>query len=156
MALSYLTGSVTQGSADAFAEAEVATALSGQSGLAFRVRELLFEVNPLTLTGAADVLELALCRRSKTAMPNVTDRDVIAKIAWGLSITTSGAALESGVFRLTYSEDDDLIVVEDPLYFDFDSASTALTGTAYVRIGYTVEKISAVDRLTLLTQSLES
>lgn len=155
MALAYLTGSVTQGSADAFAQAEIATALTGLSNVAFRVRELLFERPPLALSGAADEIQVALSRRSKSAMPLITDRDVIAKINVILALTTSGAALQSVVDRLTFTEDDEVLVVEDPLYLDVDSNSTALANTVYCRIGYERTNISAVDRLTLLTQSLE-
>lgn len=156
MALAYLTGSVTQGSADAFAVSEIATALTGAGNIAFRVRELLFELpNAALIAAATDQIEVALCRRTKAAMPNVTDRDVIAKISLGRQFTTSGDSVVEGVRRLTFSEDDELLIVEDPLYLVVDSAATALASTVYCRIGYERASISAVDRLTLLTQSLE-
>ncbi len=81
MSLSYLLASVTQGSADAFAEASVATALQGLNNVAFRVREIFFEAPPGAIR-AINVLgfEASITRRTKTAMPTVNDRDVIAKV----------------------------------------------------------------------------
>ena len=154
MALAYLTGSVTQGGADAFAQAEIATALTGVSRVAFRIRELLFEIPRISLPATANI-ELALTRRTKAAMPNITDRDVIAKIKVGHEMVTSGGVTDMLVHRLTFTEDDELLVVEDPLYFQVDSSGTTLTQTVYCRIGYERATISDVDRLTLLTQSLD-
>lgn len=154
-ALAYLTGTATQGSADAFVEAEIATALQGLSNVAFRVRELLFELpNVGNATGGPNI-EAAISRRSKAAMPNITDRDVIAKIFHQANFTTSGAMNMERVRRLTFTEDDELLIVEDPVYLDVDSNATSAANTVRVRIGYERASISAVDRLTLLTQSLE-
>jgi len=152
MALAYIVGSVTQGGADAFAESEIATALSGQTGRAFRIRELLFERPFFSATGSS--LELTLTRRTMAAIPLITDRNVIARLKWHAVITTSGAYQEQLVERLTFAEDDELLVVEDPLYFQIDSTSTTLTSTAYCRIGYELVNISANDRLQLALQSL--
>jgi hypothetical protein len=157
MALSYLGLSVTQGGADAFAiSAAFDTGLSGQTQRAYRVRELLFEF-PRPSAGAITNTnqELALCRRTKTAMPVITDKDVIAKVAWRVEIATSGAYLLDAVKRSAFTEDDELLIVEDSLYLAIDSNATTLTSTAYCRIGYELVNISAVDRLTLLTQSLQ-
>jgi hypothetical protein len=153
MALSYLTGSATQGSADAFVQAEISTALSGQTQRAFRVREVLFE-HPLIAGNGANIA-ISLSRRSKTAEPVITDRDVMAKVNVSVSLTTSGAFPLERVRRLTWAEDDELLIVEDPIYLVVDSASTGAANTVYCRIGYELVNISAVDRLTLLTQSLQ-
>lgn len=155
MALSYLVGSVTQGGNDAFAQAEIATALTGAGNIAFRVRELLFEV-PAVMAGANSNIELCLTRRSKTAMPVITDRDVIAKFKRQVIIAGAAfAATAENVMRLTFTEDDELLIVEDPVYLQIDSNAMVLTQTGYCRIGYERATISAVDRLTLLTQSLD-
>lgn len=154
MALSYLSGSVTQGGADAFAIAELATALQGITRTAFRIRELLFEVPRQPMVASGNI-EIALCRRTKAAMPLVTDRDVVAKIKSGTEFTTSGAIYTSLIRRLTFTEDDELLIVEDPLFLAVDSNATTLTQTVYCRIGYERTNISDVDRLTLLTASLD-
>lgn len=153
MALSYLTASVVQGSADAFAQAEMATALTGLTNVAFRVREILFEFSAFGTVTSDQFLWIA--RRSKTAIPAVTDRDVLAMHSLSYKFTTSGASSRKFVERLAFAEDDELLIVEDPLYLGIDSTATALTLTGYARIGYERVSISALDRLSLLTQSLE-
>lgn len=153
MALSYITGTVTQGGADAFAQAEVATALSGVTGRAFQVRTIEIELASGSLANGA-ISEVTLTRRTKTAIPLITDRDVIVKAKFLSLLTTSGAIRQDLVSRWSYSEDDELLIVEDPLYLQIDGTSTSGTYSAYVRIGYTSVSISQVDRLTLLTQSL--
>ena len=151
----FLRGTVTQGGADAFAQAEIVTALSGQTRRAYRVRELLFEL-PLfgTIASAANV-ELCCTRRSKAAMPNITDVDVLWKMKFGASVLTSGAFLWPSTQRFAFGEDDEIIIVEDPIYFQIDSNATTLTQTAYVRIGYEEVTLSEADRLAILVQSLE-
>lgn len=156
MALAYLVGSATQGSADAFVEAQIATALTGIGNVAFRMRELLIELSsPNVLVGGNADLQVQLTRRTKAAIVNVNDRDLIAKIGLTGRFTTSGRWVAPDVFRQTFSEDDELLIVEDPLYLALDSTGTSAAQSAWVRIGYERVSISAVDRLTLLTQSLE-
>lgn len=150
--LSYLTGSVTQGSNDAFAEAEIATALSGINTISFRVGEIYFGFAAAGTSGAT--YEAALTRRSKTAFPTVDDRDVIAIWRFSMAFTTSGLAVVPLITRYTFTEDDDLRIVEDPLYLQVDSASSSAQNVLRCRIGYNRVNISQVDRLTLLTNSL--
>ena len=152
MALAYIVGTVTEGSADAFTQAEIATALSGQTARAFRIREILFET-PI-ITPDASNFELVLSRRSQSSMPNITDRNVIAKLKVAKSMTTSGAVVQQIVQRLQFDEDDNLLIVEDPIYFCIDSATTSAALVGYVRIGYELVNINANDRLQLALQSL--
>lgn len=152
--LNYLVGTATQGAADAYVEAEIATALSGLNTVSYRVREILLEFDGTAIAGDQDELEIALSRRTKAAMPLVTDRDVIAKWTKGVRMTTSGTVENIGVVRLTFTEDDDLRIVEDPIYLQVDSASIGAALTISARIGYERVNISALDRLTLLTNSL--
>lgn len=155
MALSYIAGSALQGGADAFTTGVIATALSGISNVAYRVRELLFEIPRLNMLSATIVnFDLALCRRLPAAMPLITDSDVMAKVRIGNEMLTSGAISTQNVIRLHFSEDDELLIVEDPVYLAFDSTGSGLTQTAYCRVGYERVSISALDRLTLLTASL--
>jgi len=153
MALAYVVGTATQGSADAFVQAEIATALSGQTSRAMRIREILFEYTAQHFANNS-VREVCISRRSMSAMPNITDRNVIAKWTTCAVLTTSGAAVTQLVNRLQFSEDDELLVVEDPLYLVLDSATTSLTNVVYCRIGYELVNINANDRLQLALQSL--
>lgn len=152
MALSYYVGSATQGSADAFVAAEISTALSGQTSRAARVREILYELP--SIAGTSANVEVALSRREQTAMPLITDRNVIAKIKIDKSFTTSGLAEFQRILRQTFTEDDNLLLVEDPLHLVLDSNGTSAANTVRVRVGYELVNISANDRLQIALQSL--
>jgi hypothetical protein len=155
MALAYLTGTATQGSADAFVEAEIATALAGQNARAMRVREILFELPRLVPLNATIVeVSVAISRRAQTALPNVTDRNVIAKVSRQIVTLTSGVAMQELVHRVTFAEDDEVLLVEDPIYLDVDSTGTSASNVVRFRLGYELVNINANDRLQLALQSL--
>jgi len=146
-------GTATQGSADAYVEAEIQTALQGQTRNAFKVVSIQFEwINPNPAPAAAFVFEVALSRRTKTAMPNLSDNDVIVKWAGHNVVATSGGSQLESIF--TFIPVGDLLIVEDPLYFQVDSALTADANTFVMGVEYELVQISEIDRLTLLTQSL--
>lgn len=159
-ALSYLWGTATQGSADAFVQLSMATGLSGQTRTAYQIHEIMIEWGLAqvaasgAIPGVTSLIELALTRKSLTAMPVITEKSLIAKFGKQVSFTTSGLSWASKVERYTYTEDDNLLVVEDPVYWQLDSVSTSLTIVAEVRIGYVPVSISDVDRLTLVANSL--
>lgn len=155
MALRFIYGTATQGAADAFVASQITTALSGSSGIAYRVRELVLELSsPSIVVGGNADLQVALSRRTKTAMPLISDPDVILKQSFTHRLTTSGRWVIDLIKRFTYSEDDELLIVEDPLYLCLDSDGTSAVQVCSCRIGYEQVRISDVDRLTLLTQSL--
>jgi hypothetical protein len=152
--MSRLGVSVTQGGADAFAIAAIVTGLNGQVQRGYSIDQILFNM-PIPLAAANSEVEICLSRRIKTAMPLVTDVDVIWKRKIGKNFATSGA----WGFMVTDSfvpTPDSMIVVEDPLYLVVDSALTAVANTFTLAFDYHVVTISEVDRLTLLTQSLVS
>lgn len=165
-----IIGSVVQGAADAFAIAEVQTALQGQTRQAFLVREVSLEFDqvpaPLGGVAANQDVEVALCRRTKAAMPNITDVDVIKKWHFGCTFPTAvGQGVQpegsSQLYRWTVPfpdaeklDDGAIIVVEDPLFLAIDSTATGNTLTGLIVIEFVVVTITELDRLTLLTQSL--
>lgn len=157
-----LTGTVTQGANDAFAIAEVQTALQGQTRNAYRIAEitaqLVLPANqsfPTQSASALQSLQIALSRRTKTAMPNITDVDLLKlfELRSAFATAVGYGNLMQGPF--VWQPPSDMIVVEDPLYLMIDSNGTAVTWGAVVTIEYEVVTISEVDRLTLLTQSLQ-
>ncbi len=148
-----LIGTVTQGAADAFAIASIQTALTGQTRQAYRVLEIAVEGLRQNQVNGSNV-ELALCRRTKAAMPLISDPDVMWKHKTGAYLATSGVVWGDEVLRYQPPSDQQMIIVEDPLYLAIDSNATALTQTAVMVIEYELVTISDVDRLTLLTQSL--
>ena len=155
-----LTATVLQGGADAFAQAELATALQGVKGTAYKVNMLRYEfILPAVAPFPAGVialqdLELCLTRRTKAAMPNISDVDVIHKWAWAAQYTTlvgAGPVFSCVGFFVPQSE---ILIVEDPLFIQIDSTATTLTYSAVIDIDYDAVKISDIDRLSLLTLSL--
>lgn len=154
--MNYWIGTVTQGGNDAYAVASFATALLGQTNQAGLIREIILEFPTGTafVLGALTNYELAVSRYTKAAMPLTSDNDVIIKRKVSANMTTSGAIAADMVQRYTYSEDDELLVVEDPLYLCIDSNNTGAANTGICRIGYTLERISQDQRLALLQLGL--
>jgi hypothetical protein len=158
--MSRLTATVTQGGADAFAQAEMATALTGIKGTAYQVLELSLEFilpalsNFPVQAAAAQRLDVCITRRTKSAMPNISDVDVIHKFSWSAIYQT--AAGWSPIFNPVslWVPQGEVLVVEDPLYLQIDSTATTGTWSAVVNLEYEVKKISDIDRLSLLTLSL--
>lgn len=151
---------VTQGGADAFAQAELATALAGVKGIAYLVKGIRFEfilpavaAFPLGVAASQD-LQLTLTRRTKAAAPTLADPDLIHKFKWAGIYST--AVSWSPIFDVAgiYKPEGEILVVEDPLYVQIDSTGTGGIWSAVLAIDYETQKISDIDRLSLLTLSL--
>lgn len=152
--LAYFVGSVTQGAADAFASAEIPTALSGQTGKAARIREVIFEWAAQSPTAAGSQYDVVISRREQASQPIITDRNVISKWKQVAGYITSGMYVMEYLRRLTFTEDDNLLVVEDPLTLCIDTSNTTAANTVYCRIGYELVNVNANDRLAIALQSL--
>lgn len=153
-ALTPLVISATQGSADAFIQGSVLSGLSGRS--AYNLRAVSFEITGYVASSLANASEisLAITRRSKAAMPAISDSDVLWKRQWQFKLTTSGA-----VFIPTMCGTDiiglaELPLVEETLYAQLDSSTTAATLTAIIRMEVELDTMSDIDRLNLITRSL--
>lgn len=153
-AMKILIGSVTQGGADAFAEAEIPTGLTPATNVAFRIRFLEFFVP--VLPGVDSQAQVALSRKSFSSFPGFSERSIIARVDRNLELVTSGIAVQDPVVRIKFDADDDVLLVEDPIYFQIDSNNTGAANTSVVRVGYQVIRISEIDRLTLVANSLAS
>lgn len=150
--LQYLWGSALQSGADAFVQAAIATALNNVSGIAYSIKEIMFELP--NLINASGSRECSLTRKSMAAMPLITEKSLITKFKQGEAFTTSGSIINDVIVRQTFdSPDQELLIVEDPIYFQFDTAAVG-TNTGYVRIGYVQQKISDLDRVSLIAASL--
>lgn len=148
-----LFGVATQGGADAFVSAAIQTALAGLTKIAYKIEQIEIEIPRTNTAVTAANFEVAITRRAKTSMPLITDIDVIKKWQKNSSFATSGLVWEDGI--LVWRPDGDVLIVEDNLYLNFDSAAMALTQSCYCAISYTQQSISEIDRLSLLTQSLQ-
>ena len=153
-ALAYLPFTLTQGANDAFVQAAISTALFGQTKTCYRLASIEFEF-PLLSANAGD-LQFALTRKSYAAFPvnMLLEKSAIYYTRRRSSFTTSGLVMEELVLTKTWSDDDAPILVEDPLYVQYDSANTGATNIGYGRLGYWIDTISEVDRLQLVANSL--
>jgi len=152
-ALAYLSGAPLQGSADAFVQASISTALSGQTNVCYRMKELVFELPQVANANACDY-QVTFTRKSFAAIPAITEKSLIFTFRRSVAFATSGEAVYDRVFRFTWSDSDAPIIVEDPIYVQFDSATTSAANTLYWRIGYVIQSINATDRLQLIANSL--
>lgn len=149
-----LIGTVAQGSADAFAEAEIVTGLANTPNTAFQVTDVVLQLAPVI--GADSSSEAAISRKSFAAMPTYADRAVICYEKQICELTTSGMDVYSPNVHFKWAPDEDMLVVEDPLYLEIDTNGTSATNTARCRIMYKSVRISEVDRLALIASSLAS
>lgn len=154
--LSYLySGAIVQGSADAFKEATVATPITATStDLCLVVREILVEfpaINPVS----AGRYEVSITRKSQTAIPTLTAtyQSLITKLQRTTGVTTSGGIIWDSLPLIQFTEEQAPRIVESNIYVQFDSNGTGAANTAYVRIGYTAQPISAEDRNTILVNT---
>lgn len=155
MALRYLYGTVTQGSADAFATSSISTGLAGLTRQAMRIRELLVQWPVLSIASLnGSVVELALTRTVPTAIPTLASLGLIWFGSRISRFTTSGQAWGPLTERYTWAEDDENLVVEDAINLSIDSATTSGSNVALARIGFEIVNISELERLNLRLDSL--
>lgn len=150
--LSYLVVSATQGSADAFVEAQITTGLQNVARQAFRIRRIEFQFPPIVAVDSS--FSLCLARKTLAAIPTMTAHSVIRLHTRQVELTTSGLGIVDLQAEWTYSREEDLVIVEDPLYFQCDSATTSAANTFYCRIGYETRTITEVERLAIVAASL--
>lgn len=155
MALKYLTAIVTQSAADTFTEAEVPTGLAAIGNQAFRIIEI---VSQISSPGQVDnaTLRGSLTRKSFASDPNITERSLIYKRFVENQFTTSGYAVFDRLDRQKFDTVDDLLVVEDPLFIQCTSTLTTAANVFQIRIGYQQVRISEVDRLQIIANTLSS
>lgn len=150
--LSYLWLSLVQGGADGFIQTQQSTPIQS-AGFAMRIRELTWIWPRLTMAANQQV-QLAVSRKSFAAMPALTEKTLVYYDEARSEILTSGAIVWTPARQRVFSEDEAPAIVEPTLYAQFDSNGTGLTSTVVLRVGYLVEKISDVDRLTILANTL--
>lgn len=142
--------SAVQGVADAFVQASLLTGLQARQAYNLRGIAYQFVSSMVALNGAR--FQFALSRRSKVAMPNISDIDVISLEDQQYKFTTSGAAMikQSGYITLPA----DTPIVEDLIYLQLDTDATAVVNTLVVRLDWEIDTISDIDRLNLIARSL--
>lgn len=145
---------LTQGGADAFVQGSALTGL--QARQAYRLDGVALSLSKATLTLLAGTANydwrVTLTRRSKAALPEISDVDVIASFSLVNHMTTSGALAFSG--DIYWKPDNEIPLVEDTIYAQLDSDNVGSAMTMIVRLDVTLDTISDIDRLNLIARSL--
>jgi hypothetical protein len=151
--LKFLSGSVLQAAADAFATAELATGLAN-ANLAYRIRGIVVAwPSPVEVDSDCAV---QILRRTPSALVGLGDRTLIYAQQRLMRLTTSGI-FEYDIFTETfYPKDLDFLIVEDPIFLSIDSSSTGAANSAAARIYYEEVRITALEKVTSLAESLNA
>lgn len=145
---------VVQGGADAFVQGSVSTGLLNRSdNNAIRIIQIDVEMPPLVIAAACE-LEAAWCRRSQAAMPDLDNDNVIKKWRWRNVFSSAVGSYFMDRVATWIPSAGDIIVVEDPLYFVFDSTATGGANAVRTQVFYEFVKITEVERLSLIARSL--
>jgi len=151
--LKFLSGSVTQGSADAFATAEIATGLAN-ANLGYRVRGIVLAWPGPVETDADYIIQLA--RRTPSAALSLTDRTLLWTATRYIKLTTSGIFTYENPSIWLFPKDLGLLIVEDPIHILIDSTGTSLSNAASCRIFYEEEKLTPLEKVSALAESLNA
>lgn len=155
MALRYAWFSLVQGSNDAFVQAELDTGLSGLTREVWRLRELLIQWPALSLAAIANTeVQLAITRVSMTAQPSITERALVWTSSRLNRFVTSGMFMAQMINRERFDSDDNVLIAENTIYAQMDSANTSATNTGVIRVGYEIVRVSEAERLSLRLDAL--
>lgn len=129
-----LRAQITQGAANAFAQASLLTGLSSTGNDALIISEIQVEF-PDTLNAAAGLVtsEFALSRASKAAMPTIFDDDVLFKFKQSEILGAAASTYENpGVF--IYVPPQEIVLIEDTVFAMVKSLNNNAAYTFNLRI----------------------
>ena len=144
----FLSATAIQGAADAFVETAITTDIVPANGFAFRLSRMVFDLSGGTSAVNNSILEFALSRDTKAAVPKYDDPDTLFYWARQTSFSTSGYVVNQNGFVLDFVEG--IYVVDPTIYLQLDSNLTAVAQTMHARIYYEEVKLSEVEILRLL------
>ncbi len=142
-----LRASVTQGSADAYAEQVINTNIQQEGRLVYVVTDAVVEVSA---QGTNDTIEIALCRQTKSSLPYINDPDVLSKFVWMSALTTSGATELTRLQHRSFAEPIPIAVPQ--LFFQLDSSGAAGALTAYLMLRYYTERVTEAQFFRIANQ----
>lgn len=146
-----LTASVTQGAANAFAQVSINTGLLASGSIGYRIDQIQWEFPPTMATGLE--WEAGLSRASKVAMPTLADDDLLWKDKF-IALQQSAVGFNFIDTVKEYRPAEDLILIEEAVYFMIDSAAMAAAGTAIVRLACSQVKVTTDERIAILQSRL--
>lgn len=144
---------LTQGGNDAFVQGSVLTGLTGRQ--AYNVKAFWVELPPdqMSLVSLDSSIQVTVTRRSKTAIPLLSDSDVLFAKKIACAFTTSGQVDLECVS--IYVPQLDVPIVEETIYAQLDSTGLGITvANVIVRMDVELDTMSDIDRLNLITRSL--
>lgn len=146
----YLLASVLQGAADAFAQTTIPTGLSLIGNIAYQLRCIRWYHDRM-LAVDNTLVQVSVCRRSKSAIAAWTDPDCILYIQQNVELATNGAFISNNTG--TWVPEAPVYVVEDYLYLQIDSTNTTLANTALIRVEYDIVRVTDAERNALLART---
>lgn len=154
-----LRTSMTQGATDAFVQGTFNTGLSSiASSTGFILKSITFEFGNSSFTaGGLVVREVALTRASKSGtVPTIADDDVLYKFKQSFYYATAVGlqTYEDQVVHQEISNTDEILVIEDILYLQYDTNGFANATTAYVNLVLEPATITTDERIAILQSRL--
>lgn len=159
--LAYLYATLTQGSADAFVQAAIATPFTGVNNLAGRVKEILIEWGTSTqglvpAISATSRAEATISRKSLAAIPDITAPSLVIKQVRTTALSTNGGAFDGdGVHQILYTDANAPIMAEANWYAQLDSNNSGIVNVTKVRIGYELVEITTEDKNAIIAAALQ-
>lgn len=146
----FLVIDATQGGADAFVEASVATEIIPADGLALLIENIEIVFAPASFSGLAADSEVfwSICRDTKLAVAEYSDPDCFLMDGFEFALNASGSSVIQN--RWTYTPKNGIPIVEPYIYVQFDSTGTGNAKQMYVRLEYSTVKMSEVEILRIL------
>jgi hypothetical protein len=147
----FLSGTATQGVADAYAETAITTNLDPAKGMGFKILRIdfAFDTTVALQSIAADSLfYFGLSRDTKAAVVEMDDTDCIMRMGVAIALVTSG--MTTLPYEYSFTPPDGVFIVEPTTYLQLDSVATGLTLIMHARIYYEEVKLSEIEILRLL------
>lgn len=144
-----LLASVTQGAADAFAQATINTGLSAILNTGYTIKQIEYELPNTGTVATSWSQELALSRASKASMATLADDDLLFRKKFSTFVSTAaGFVIWENVG--IYVPQGEIILIEEQIYLQFDSNASTLSGTAIMKITCEPIKVTDAQRIAIL------
>ncbi|MBA7709591.1 hypothetical protein ES703_118512 [subsurface metagenome] len=151
--MEYLRANAIQTTMNVYVETQIPTPTSKTENMAMLIHSI--ELHPSTPADAApangDTVSLQLSKTSKSAIMTLAVADIIAK--YKVQTVTNATYLqlyEIGQQKQTF--DPPILYPHANLYFATNTVGFAAVTSAYIRIGYTLEKVSREDFISALVE----
>lgn len=147
----FLKMTATQGGADTFVQASVATDIIPEEGLVYKITGIDVQINSGIQAISADCsFYWSFTRDTKTALAPLSDDDCLLLDGFCVSLTTSGQVYLPATYRYANLG---LYLVEPIVYVQLSTTATGITNAINTRIYYEEVKMSEVEILRILNNS---